>query len=412
MKVAVRGVGLGGALLLLAGVLGWRVLVTGLAEYYVEREADDAWAGALRWRGNQPTALYRQALKQTERDPAAAERMLQAAAWANPTDARIYMALAELWAKAERIQPALKMAEWADVLGPLRSPVLARSAEFWRGQGRLDQTLARWSMLLRTRPDVANQAYPVLLRLAEDPAGQALLKPLLEDPPEWWNAFFGYAARHAQRTDTVVFLYQTRQRHGQPPGEDEQRAYLDRLWRDAHWLEAYLAWLGGLNERQVKVLGAIYNGGFEAPFTGIGFDWRAPPVRGVTVEAIPTYGVRGDKALHVSFNGQRVRFRHVFQSLLLEPGRYRLQGRARVDSLQTERGLLWTVRCAPEEPLLAQSERFVGSDEWRTFAFEFVVPETGCPAQLLRLELDGRAELDFEVEGGIWFDDLGAVRLE
>ena len=33
-------------------------------------------------------------------------------------------------------------------------------------------------------------------------------------------------------------------------------------------------------------------------------------------EAIETYGTRGGKALHVSFNGERVRFQHVVQYLL------------------------------------------------------------------------------------------------
>jgi len=411
MKEMAHRLGLGGVLLL-AGLLGWRVVVTGLAEYYAERESDDAPAGALRWRDDQPLALYRQAQIEAARDPAVAERLFQSAAWANPTDARVYMALAELWAKAGRTSAAIEMAERADELGPLRSPVLMGSAEFWRSQGRLDRMLARWSMLLRTRPETSTQLYPVLLRLAEDSAGQALLKPLLDDPPEWWNGFFVYAARNAQQSETVVFLYQARQRHGELPVEDEQRAYLDRLWRDGRWGEAYLAWLGGLDEQQIKALGAIYNGGFEAPLTGVGFDWRAPPVHGATVELAPTYGVRGDQALHVSFNGQRVRFKHVSQYLFLDPGRYRLQGRVRPDGLQTERGLRWTVRCAPEDPLLAESERFLGSDEWRAFVVEFVVPASGCLMQVLRLELDGRVELDFEVDGGVWFDDLSAVRLE
>jgi hypothetical protein len=134
-------------------------------------------------------------------------------------------------------------------------------------------------------------------------------------------------------------------------------------------------------------------------------------VRGAWVETARTYGMSGDRALRVRFDGQRVRFQHVFQYLYLEPGRYRLQGKARPDNVRTERGLLWVVRCAPGGPPLVESERFLGWDQWRTFAAEFAVPETDCPAQILRLELDGRAALDFTVEGEIWFDDLSIVRL-
>jgi tetratricopeptide (TPR) repeat protein len=400
-----------GGMVLVAGWLGWRVLVTGLAGHYARDDSAEATAAALRWRDDHPQALYRQARSQLERDPDAAERQLRAAAWANPADALIYLTLAERWEQGERRQESILLVEIADVLGPLRSPALIRSATFWLRQERLDRALARWSQLLRTRPETAGQLFPVLLKLAEQPASQPALGPLLAEPPEWWDRFFAYAARNALRAETVSFLYQGRQRRGALPGEAEQRAYLDRLWRDARWLEAYLVWLSGLDESRIRVLGNVYNGGFELPPSGVGFDWRTPAVRGAWVETAPTYGMSGDQALRVRFDGQRVRFQHVVQYLYLEPGRYRLQGKARPDNLRTERGLRWVVRCAPEGPPLVESERFLGSDQWRTFAVEFAVPRTGCAAQILRLELEGRAALDFTVEGEIWFDDLAVVRL-
>ncbi|TVR61246.1 MAG: hypothetical protein EA420_12435 [Candidatus Competibacteraceae bacterium] len=400
-----------GGIVLIAGLLGWRIAVTGLAEHAVREDGPEATAEALHWRADHPLALYRQARDRAEREPDAAEQQLQAATWANPTDALIYLTLAEVWERGERQREASALVEIADALGPLRSPALARSAEFWLRQEQLDRALARWSQLLRTRPGTANQIFPVLLNLAEQPAGQPLLAPFLAEPPEWWERFFIYAARNAPRAETVTFLYQNRQRQGALPTEAERRAYLDRLWRDERWLEAYLAWLGGLDEARIRALGNVYNGGFELPSSGVGFDWRMSSVRGAWVETARTYGMSGDRALRVRFDGQRVRFRHVFQYLYLEPGRYRLQGKVRLDNVRTERGLLWVVRCAPGGPPLVESERFLGWDQWRTFAAEFAVPETDCPAQILRLELDGRAALDFTVEGEIWFDDLAIVRL-
>lgn len=398
--------------MVLGGLLGWRILVTGLSEHYAQQREAEAMVGALRWRAQQPEALYQRGLDQFDRAPADSERLLRLAAWANPTDARIYLVLAHLWAAQGRQQAAVELAELADALGPVRSPVLIGSADFWETQGRLDRMLARWSVLLRARPGFARQLHPLLLGFAEDRDRRELLKPLLDDPPDWWDGFFVYAARDAKQTDTVVFLYQSRQRRGEPPSEREQGAYLDRLWRDSRWPEAYQAWRDGLSERQLKELGNLYDGGFELPLTGVGFDWRTPPARGVLVEAAPTYGMRGDKALHLVFDGQRVRFQHVLQYLVLKPGHYRLQGRVRPDSLRTERGLQWRMRCASSDRLLAESERFLGSDSWRMFAIEFAVPETGCQAQVLRLELEGRTALDFEVQGGIWFDDLAVIVLE
>ncbi|MFO1422313.1 MAG: hypothetical protein U1F70_01470 [Candidatus Competibacteraceae bacterium] len=406
---AIKGAGL----LLVAGILAWRALVTNLADYYASQETPEAAVGALRWRGDQPAALYQRGAALAENEPAKSERLLRAAAWADPTDALVYLALADQWAKAGRQAAAVSLVEIADALGPLRSPALARSAEFWRGQERLDRALARWSMLLRTRPETSAELFPLLLQLAENPATRPLLQPLLADPPEWWNSFFAHAAAKATQSETVVFLYQNRNRHGALPVADEHRMYLDRLWKESRWLEAYLAWLGGLDERQTQVLGNLYNGNFEAPVTHLGFDWRMQAPRGATVETVETYGTRGGKALHVSFNGERVRFQHVLQYLFLDVGRYRLQGRGRPDGLKAERGVRWRVRCVGGPgALLAESEPFVGSDEWRNFAVDFAVPDQGCSAQLLRLELDGRVELDFEAQGSVWFDDLAIVRRE
>lgn len=415
-------------ILLLGSVLGWRILVTGFADYYAQKEQPEEAVGALNWRQQHPAALYQQALSQQETAPDHAERLLKAAAWANPTDARIYAALAELWVADGRQPEAIRLMELADILGPVNSPVLASSADFWQAQGRLDRMLSQWSRLLRAHlTTVASAFYPALLSFAEDPNQREVLLPLLKSPPTWWSHFFVYAAREAQHTDTVVFLYQNRQyeeplatgnkldqqaERDKKNKENEQNAYLNRLLKDARWSDAHEAWLKGLDERQRKELGKLYNGGFELPPTGVGFDWRIAPPKGVTVETAPTYGARGERALHLNFDGQRVRFQHVLQYLMLEPGRYQLKGRVRPDSLRAERGLRWTISCMANGLLLAESERFLGSDEWRLFAVDFTVPAKDCLAQRLRLELEGRAALDFEVQGSLWFDDLAVTSLE
>jgi hypothetical protein len=412
MQAAIKALK-GGGLLLIAGILAWRVLVTGLANYYAGQDTPEADAGTLRWRSDQPAALVRQGRALIEREPSKAESLLQAAAWANPTDAMVYLALAELWQRSGFTEKATGLMTIADLLGPMRPPVLARSAAFWVQQNRLDLTLARWSALLRNRPENATLVYPVFLQLAENPLTQPFLQPFLAQPPEWWDEFFAYAARTAVQTETVAFLYQHRNRDGALPTVAEQQAYLGRLWKEERWLEAYLTWLSGLDESQQSGLGNLYNGNFELPITNAGFDWRAASPRGATVETIETYSTRGGKSLHVNFNGERVHFQHLYQYLYLESGRYQFQGRARVDSLHAERGLRWRLHCANARiPLLAESEPFVGSDDWRSFAVNFTVPKQDCPLQLLRLELDGRVELEFEARGDAWFDELSISRQE
>ena len=392
---------------LLGGLLSWRIFVVGLADYYAADATPATAAATLRWRPDYPEALLLRGQAFAQSAPAVAGPLLQAAVWANPTNALPYLALARVWAGAGRVPAAIALVEVADTLAPMNGPALAESARFWFEQGRPGRGLERWSALLRNSPTTAKELYPQLLQLADMAAARPLFLPLLAQSPDWWDAFFVYAAAHAPRPETVTFLYAGRNRGGSLPSAAEQRAYLGRLWKDSRWSEAYLAWLGGLDAEAQRGLGQVYDGGFDLPITGVGFDWRLAAARGVMVETIDTYGSRG-RALHLVFEGRGERFAHLYQPLYLEPGRYQLQGRVRTDGLSSRQGLSWAVRCQrPDAQPLAASESFSGKDDWQLFTFEFQVPEADCPLQSLRLEQDQSPNTVGEaLGGGIWFDDL------
>jgi hypothetical protein len=406
MRISGKAMALGG-LCLLAGLLSWRILVVGMAAHYAVLDTPDAAAAALGWRADHPAALFQRGEALAAREPTVAATLFQASVWNDPTNALTYLALAELEAAAGRLPEAVALAEVADVLGPMRSPALSRSAAFWFAQGRPDRGIERWSVLLRTQPGTAGQLFPVLLRLADEPVTRALLLPLLDQPPDWWDGFFAYAATHAPRPDPVMFLYNGRNRGDGLPSPVEQRVYLDRLWKDGRWTDVYLAWVGGLGERGLEVQGLIYNGGFELPPTGMGFDWRITPARGVTVEMLETFGSGGSRSLHVVLEGRVARFQNVYQPLYLEPGGYQLRGRVRTDGLPPRQGLRWAVRCnqSGAEPLAATLP-FGGKDDWQVFTLDFEVPPSECRVQLLRLEQEEQVGEPWNGQGGIWFDDL------
>jgi hypothetical protein len=397
----------------------------------------------------------------------------------------------------------------------MRAGVQLQAADFWLRQEQIDKALAHWSVALRLKPPIRDRLYPLMLQLLENSATRPVFVTLLQDPPEWWDDFFAYVANQAITLDTLRMVYKMRSGDSYSPSLAERSAFMRRLEREKQWLELYFAWLSSLDSQQLGVLGNVYNGSFELPFTDtkVGFDWRAPKVTGVTVETAPTYGIRGNKALHVVFQGLRVHFQHLYQYLLLNPGKYQLRGWVRPEGLQTERGLQWTVGCVDGESdgcdlrmrsashdsdktqlinqfkaefeskkdvcavlivavstnaakewtvagyndagefktvlisdtndelvkelkkaeganrnrlitlatsnlgrtrsdVLGASDRFLGSDQWRSFAMDFAVPATNCQVQLLRLELAGRVALEFEASGSIWFENLAITRVE
>jgi hypothetical protein len=90
-----------------------------------------------------------------------------------------------------------------------------------------------------------------------------------------------------------------------------------------------------------------------------------------------------------------------------------MSGLARPQSITAGRGVQWTLRCVKHgqvQPALANSERFVGSSEWRRFSFEVAVPND-CHGQLLQLEPLGLADGTVYLAGTAWFDDLVLRRL-
>jgi hypothetical protein len=117
-------------------------------------------------------------------------------------------------------------------------------------------------------------------------------------------------------------------------------------------------------------------------------------------------GSQGGLALRVEFEDRRVAFRHVRQLLALVPGTYRLEGRVRWDDLRGERGLVWTLTCAENGRVIAETDPVTGRRDWRTFEQDLVVPAENCGGQWLTLRVPARIAAEQRLGGVAWFDDL------
>jgi len=399
--------------LAIVAFLAWRIVIVNLADYFARQDTVPAATSALSWYPHHPQALYIQGRALMDDQPSKAEQLLRKAAQENPADGRVYMALARLWEQRGEVEKAADLVTMASELAPMRSTVQLQAASFWFRQGQLERALQRWGTALELRPQIRASLYPQLLRLAEDPQAQPAFAALLNEPPSWWEQFFSYAVTNAANLNTLQVLYQLRRQNEYPPSATERNQYMARLQRDGLWMEAYFVWLNSLDAQQLTALGNIYNGSFELPLSNEGFGWRNSPVPGVVVETVPPPGTKGNKALHVVFEGQRVPFKHFYQYLLLQPGHYQLRGQVRPEGLQTARGVQWMLRClVGDKKILGTSERFLGSDEWRPFLIKFTVPAENCRVQELRLELLGRFAQEFLASGALWFDDLHIRRVD
>jgi hypothetical protein len=401
------------ALIAVAGLLAWRILAIGLADHYasprVGLATPDSQA-ALVWSPTQPDALIDVGARAATSDPQAAGAALRLALSADPTEHRALMLLAGLPDQGEK---ADSLVEAALRVAPSDPQLLMQAGAQWAKRGDAVRSLDSFSRAMIANRDLSEQLNPVLLAFLEGAETRDLLKPYVKEPPIWWDNFFRHATQNALDVETVRWLYALRKTESAVPLSDIERdTYVGRLRRDRRFTEAYLSWINGLDEVERQALGLLNNGSFEIVPTNRGFDWRLYQAPNLVLETAETYGTDGKRALHLAFRGFDARFANVSQDLFLEPGSYRLSGRVRADGLRSSGGLLWKVFCDNDvEPVpIAETERFLGSNQWEPFDLDFAVP-LDCERPVLRLLGAVRTPLDQRLDGSIWFDALSVARL-
>lgn len=402
-------------LVLAAGFLAWRIIIFGLAGHALEQLRNGETAAAQRALSllpGQPEALYQEARDLPPTDTEVAELLLARAYKQNPTRARPLIALADLAIDRNQGERADALVEAALKLEPANSAIQRDAAVFWLNRGQVERGLQHLSLALEARPATNQDLLDIFLRFAEDPEARITLKPLAQNPPPWWPAFFKRLAQRALNVDAVRYAYGLRTLASQTPvAPEERQAYIQRLLKEGLITEAYLTWVNGLTPPERREMGLLHNGSFEMALgEEAPFDWQWHPHRQVVARTAASLGVAGERALQLVFRGQEGRFQHLRQMLYLDSGTYRLSGKVKLESLASKVGLRWTLRCLhPNQAVLGESERFLGSGKWRSFTMDFEVPED-CQLQDIRLESAGRQGLGMRVSGEIWFDDLAIRR--
>jgi hypothetical protein len=403
------------ALLVLGALmLAWGSLVNGLAGYYADRVATGDTAmidHALGWQSDHSATLFLKALQVLPEDAARGARLLEDAYRANPADPRPLIALAARSLEDGDVARSEALIELAGRLAPVDPRVQLEAAAYWAQRGRYDRMLAHWSTTLEADASQRKLLFPDLLRMAESQEYRVLLGSMAVSPPSWWTDYFRYVARTASDTDTVRFLYALRRQSASvPPTPDERAVYVERLQKDGAIAEAYVVWVSGLDDTKRRQLGLLYDGGFELPIEGRGFGWRLVSNAHFSADPVATRGSNGRAALRLRFRAFEGPFHHLSQPLFLDAGQYRLSGRVRVDSLASQGGVKWTVRCfLPDSKILGEGSRFLGSSDWREFDLYFEVPET-CFYQQLTLVSGGTRAFERKLDGTLWIDDLKIAR--
>jgi len=294
-------------------------------------------------------------------------------------------------------------------VAPIDRASLRAGAVLDAREGRVADSLGKLDALLTYYGDEREWVFPLLLQWLAVPQAAAALEALAARPSAWMGAFLTHSCGKADPTHTAALLVR-RIAAGQARN-DEVGCGIEGLRRGGQTPAAYQLWLNTLPRERLAEVGYVFNGSFEHAPTGLGFDWIADARSPAHAVDYPLASdAAGRRALRVTWSGKRVAGPAIHQFAALTPGRYRLTGLARMEGLQSVRGIQWALRCADERrSVLGVSPRFLGAGDWEPFAFEVDVPAR-CSGQVLQLEPVGLNEGTTFVMGKAWFDDLRATR--
>ncbi|WP_133512507.1 tetratricopeptide repeat protein [Candidatus Thiosymbion oneisti] len=395
-----------------AALLIWRIGVVGISSHYAQAIIEgerDAVGKALAWDKRQPEALYRQAVALHNDDPDTAATLLAQANTHDMADARPFFAAARAALTRGNQARADALVEMALRLKPADPRIQRQAGDYWLRRNDVRRAISHYSRTLEITQGAWSKLFPSLLKLAENPHTRPAYEILATSPPAWWDSFFSEVAKSATQIETVRQLYSLRRKSRQAPITlSERKSYVARLMKDELTARAYSVWLNGLTDDQRKRLGPLYDGSFELEPGNWGFDWHIHTPRNALIDRVYTYDSDRSKSLHIGFNHYQGHFRgSLYQKLFLAAGTYQLRGRVQTDSLDTQGGLKWVIRCLlPQPEELGESERFLGANEWRDFGFEFQVPEA-CKLQEIHLvSVEKHRGGKHQITGDAWFDRL------
>ena len=236
----------------------------------------------------------------------------------------------------------------------------------------------------------------------QDPRAMMPLRNLLATAPPWDRDFFRALQRQSgteSLTATLVAgLEKTTGRLS-----DAELAEIYTLWVRQNRFDA----IGVLRTAIARppVTGSVVGGDFSSNTEIAPFAMTLLSAAGLSAEVLEDEIRTSNPALRVTYDGFGSGAA-VEQLLLLSPGAYRLTSRYRIESGGPDSRLSWQIRCVDRSQPLADQRIVIASGQtsgWNALQSEFIVPNSDCTAQWLRLVTRPG---DRRTAVAVWLDDV------
>jgi hypothetical protein len=181
--------------------------------------------------------------------------------------------------------------------------------------------------------------------------------------------------------------------------------YVGYLIEQHRYADAAAAWSGYLGPRSGDYprQNLVFNGNFQAPFTGCLLDWTPASIDHVEEARDESVSRAGTASFRVGFDGTtNLDYHGLSQLVVLSPGDYRFSAWLKSQDLTTDRGL--AVRLFdPDQPsrLDASTPEISGTSDWRTASIRFTV---SAQTHTVKIQLTRRGSMKFDnkISGIAW----------
>ena len=334
--------------------------------------------------------LFQQALA---RDPASPYR------WSD---------LADSYTRAGRLEQARYCHRQSVERGPNAPRILLRAANFFYAHDEIDRALSLTARALALSRDYDPAIFRNFTRMGI-PAADILRRGMPRDggaAPAYFHHLVeaGSVSQLALAWDWL--------RENSLVNRDLLRSYVDWLLgaRQYEAASQVLAEHVHRAQQQGRKANRVFNAGFEREPTGTALDWNITPDPHAEVLWDAATALNGARSLKVRFDGEaNIAYRHVYQKVVVNPGRMRFRAAVRARGLTSDQGVGFRIYDAERQSRVAQRTKTVsGTCDWKTLEIKISVPRH---SRLLQVQLvrQPSSKFDNKLAGTVWIDDISLV---
>jgi hypothetical protein len=332
----------------------------------------------------------------------------QAATRLNAHYAKYWLKLADAYQMTEDTNSQAQAVEQAIRYEPTGPDVAWQAANLYLVQGRIDDALREFRVVMEGTPNMGTLALQYCWRVRPD--AEVLLRDVLPATPGAYLSFLQLLTAKKD-TEAASKVWDAIVRLHQPIGTPPVFEYIQYLLLQKQPDEASVVWrqatsLLGLNAYLPSSNNLIVNGDFHLPVLNGGFDWQYRKQSNVSLSLDTAEFHAGPRSLAIGFEGPGVDEAGIFQLVSVEPNTgYDFTGYYRNGEIDGVGAPHFVLQDIYSNKVFFQSDDLKFGSSWRQVSGTFT---TDADTRMLVLRV-ARVPAGSPIRGKLWIDDFRLV---